>query len=36
MATLPFKGVIDANIRKSTPDSEPYEQPKVPAGAAHA
>ena len=33
MATKPFKGVIDVDIRKSTPDWEPYEQPKAPAGA---
>ena len=33
MATKPFKGVINLDIRDSTPDWEPYEQPKAPAGA---
>ena len=33
MASKTFKGVIDVDIRKSTPDWEPYEQPKAPAGA---
>jgi hypothetical protein len=36
MATKPLKGVIDVEIRKSTRDGEPYEQPKAPAGALHA
>ncbi len=29
----PFKGVINLDIRDSTPDWEPYEQPKAPEGA---
>jgi arylsulfatase len=29
----PFKGVINIDIRESTPDWEPYEQPKAPKGA---
>jgi arylsulfatase A-like enzyme len=33
MATKPFKGIINLDVRDSTPDWEPYEQPKAPAGA---
>ena len=33
MATKPFKGVINLDVRNSVPDWEPYEQPKAPAGA---
>ena len=29
----PFKGVVNIDIRDSTPDWEPYEQPKAPEGA---
>ena len=29
----PFKGVINTDIRDSTPDWEPYIPPKAPAGA---
>ena len=29
----PFKGVINIDVRDSTPDWEPYEQPKAPDGA---
>ena len=36
MATTPFKGVIDVDIRKSNLDLEPYEQPIAPAGVRHA
>ena len=31
--TKPFKGVINLDVRDSTPDWEPYEQPKAPDGA---
>ena len=31
--TKPFKGVINLDVRDSTPDWEPYEQPKAPKGA---
>ena len=31
--TKPFKGVINLDVRDSTPDWEPYEQPKAPEGA---
>ena len=31
--TKPFNGVINLDIRNSTPDWEPYEQPKAPDGA---
>jgi arylsulfatase A-like enzyme len=31
--TKPFKGTINIDIRNSTPDWEPYEQPKAPDGA---
>ena len=31
--TKPFKGVINLDIRDSTPDWEPYVQPKAPEGA---
>src|SRR6266700_5685903 len=31
--TKPFKGVVNLDIRDSTPDWEPYEQPKAPEGA---
>jgi len=30
--TKPFKGVVNLDIRDSTPDWEPYEQPKAPDG----
>ena len=33
MATKPFKGVINLDVRKSTPDWEPYILPKAPEGA---
>ena len=33
MATKPFKGVIDLDIRKSTPDWEPYTSTRAPEGA---
>ena len=33
MATKPFKGVINMDIRDSVPDWEPYAQPKAPEGA---
>jgi arylsulfatase A-like enzyme len=33
MATKPFKGVIDLDVRKSTPDWEPYILAKAPEGA---
>ena len=33
MATKPFKGVIDLDVRKSTPDWEPYIPAKAPEGA---
>ena len=33
MATKPFKGVINLDVRDSVPDWEPYEQPKAPEGA---
>ena len=33
MASKPFKGVINLDVRDSVPDWEPYEQPKAPAGA---
>ena len=36
MASKTFKGIIDVDIRKSTPDWEPYEQPKAPAGAPNS
>jgi hypothetical protein len=29
----PFKGVINLDVRNSTPDWTPYEQPKAPAGS---
>ena len=29
----PFKGIINIDIRDSTPDWEPYEQPKAPEGS---
>ena len=31
--TKPFKGKIDLDVRNSTPDWEPYEEPKAPEGA---
>ena len=31
--TKPFKGIVNLDIRDSTPDWEPYEQPKAPDGA---
>ena len=31
--TKPFKGVINLDVRDSTPDWEPYEQPTAPDGA---
>jgi arylsulfatase A-like enzyme len=31
--TKPFRGVINLDIRDSTPDWKPYEQPKAPDGA---
>ena len=31
--TKPFKGVINLDVRDSTPDWEPYQQPKAPDGA---
>src|SRR5689334_21885534 len=31
--TLPFKGVINVDIRDSTPDWAPYVAPKAPEGA---
>ena len=31
--TKPFKGVINLDVRDSTPDWEPYEQPKAPKGS---
>src|SRR5437660_2075798 len=30
--TKPFKGIVNLDIRDSTPDWEPYEQPKAPEG----
>ncbi len=30
MATKPFKGIIDIDVRNSAPDWEPYAQPKAP------
>jgi arylsulfatase A-like enzyme len=33
MATKPFKGVINVDIRDSIPDWEPYKQPEAPEGA---
>ena len=33
MATKPFKGVIDLDVRKSTPDWEPYTPTRAPEGA---
>ncbi len=33
MATKPFKGVINIDIKDSTPDWEPYTQPAAPEGA---
>jgi len=33
MATKPFKGVINLDVRDSTPDWEPYTQPEAPQGA---
>ena len=33
MATKPFKGVINLDVRKSTPDWEPYVLAKAPEGA---
>ena len=33
MATKPFKGVIDLDIRKSTPDWEPYTPTRAPKDA---
>ena len=33
MASKPFKGVINIDVRDSVPDWEPYEQPKAPDGA---
>ena len=29
----PFRGVINIDIKQSTPDWEPYTQPKAPEGA---
>ena len=29
----PFRGVINIDIKQSTPDWEPYTQPKAPDGA---
>jgi hypothetical protein len=29
----PFKGVINLDVRDSTPDWEPYEQPRAPEGS---
>ena len=33
MATKPFKGVINIDVRDSVPDREPYTQPEAPEGA---
>ena len=33
MATKPFKGVINLDVRDSVPDWEPYTQPEAPEGA---
>jgi arylsulfatase len=33
MATKPFKGVINVDIKDSVPDWEPYRQPEAPEGA---
>ncbi len=33
MATKPFKGVINVDVRDSVPDWEPYKQPEAPEGA---
>ena len=33
MATKPFKGVINIDVRDSVPDWEPYTQPEAPEGA---
>ena len=33
MATKPFKGVINVDVRDSVPDWEPYQQPEAPEGA---
>jgi arylsulfatase A-like enzyme len=33
MATKPFKGVINVDVRDSIPDWEPYKQPEAPEGA---
>ena len=31
--TKPFRGIVNLDVRDSTPDWEPYEQPKAPDGA---
>ncbi len=33
MATKPFKGIININVRDSVPDWEPYKQPEAPEGS---